>query len=292
MRCSPLLLVLACLALPRICFGLSWERGWERREVAPANPPAVDAERAAQLSERVDSLPSVREAIAAWEMIAAADGQRPEPWIELAKLHLLEGAAYRTSRRERLACYRSALSASEKAMSLNPEFLAQVRSSVPPWEAARVLGANQVGAMNFWVTGIFYVFRDCLGPWGRARNAGLMKGARAMLEHMDAVSPGWEGEVSTFSKGIYYLAVPRFQGGDRDKARQYFEQAVNAAPNRTLARWGRGKYFYPAVGETDAARADLKAVADANLDQLAGDRAWNRYIKRDAAALLAKQAKK
>lgn len=284
----PRLAALVCLFVPHLCFGLQWERGWERSDPALATAVAIDPEEAAQLSRIIDSRQTAREAIIAWEQVAAADPKRPEPWIELAKLYLLEGAAYRTRRGERLACYRSALSASEKAMACDPEFSAQVHAGAEPWEAARVLSQDQMGAMNFWVTGIFYVFRDCLGTWGRIRHARLMTGARSMLDRMDSVDPEWEGRASTFSRGIYYLAKPRFQGGDREKARECFQRAIDAAPARTLARWGRGKYFYPAMGEKDAARADLTAVATSNLDQLAGDPAWNRYIKNDAAALLAK----
>jgi len=41
------------------------------------------------------------------------------------------------------------------------------------------------------------------------------------------------------------------------------------------------------VGENAAARADLAAVAARDLDDLRGNRSWNRYFKAEAVRLLA-----
>ncbi len=115
-----------------------------------------------------------------------------------------------------------------------------------------------------------------------------MESAKAMLVGMDAVDPTWEESTSTFSWGIYYLAMPSSRGGDKVKARECFNRAVTLGVNRTIPRWGRGKYFYVATGETAASQADLAAVATRGIDDLGGSRPWNRYLKAEAAKLLAK----
>ncbi len=265
----------------------TWAPGWTVPPAARGGTvtPAERAE-ARRLGDEADSAASIRTAIHAWEQVAAAQPDDPDGWIELASLRLLEGAAYRQRAKDRLKCYVAALQDCERAMATNPEFLRRVQQGEKPWIAAAALGPREMGAMNFWVTGVFYVFRDCLGLFGRIRGIRTLEGTKPMLERMDAIDPAWEEYTSTFSWGIYYLALPVARGGDRVRAREYFDLAVARGGQRTLPRWGRGKYFYAQTGETAAARADLAAVAARDLDDLTGSRAWNRYFKLEAAMFL------
>lgn len=266
---------------------LTWVPGWDVVPAARALPDrAADRTEARRLGEAIDSPESARAAIAAWEAIAAGQPDQPEAWIELATLRLLEGAAYRQRAKDRLTCYVAALQDCERAMATNPEFLRRIRQGEKPWEAVGALGPREMGAMNFWSTGVFYIFRDCLGLLGRIRHVRLMDGAKAMLVRMDAIDPSWEDYVSTFSWGIYYLAMPPSRGGDRVRARECFAAAVAHGTHRTLPLWGRAKYFSLARGETAAARADLALVVARDLDGLGGNRSWNRYFKNEAVALL------
>ncbi len=283
--------LLACLfGSSTTARALSWTPGWNLPLAANAREvSAAERVQARQLGDTIDSPASARTAIQAWETIATAQPDSPEAWIEIGSLRLLEGAAYRKHTKERLACYLAGIQACERAMATHPEFLRRVKKGEPAWAAATALGPREMGAMNFWATGIFYIFRDCLGFFGRMANVNLMeKGAKGMLAHMDAVDLGWEEHASTFSWGIYYLVMPSSRGGDKARARACFERAVTLGVHRTLPRWGRGKYFYVAMGETAASRADLAAVAARDLDALDGNRSWNRYFKVEAAALLAK----
>jgi len=267
---------------------ISWSPGWSVPLAAEARlVSAAERTQATRLTDKVDSLQSVREAIRAWEAIALAQPDEPEAWIELASLQLLEGAAYRSRAKEQLKCYIAGLQSCERAMATNPEFLRRVQGGQPVWEAVAALGPRELGAMHFWSTGVFYIFRDCLGFIGRIFNVGWMDRAKVMLQHMDALDPTWEEYTSTFSWGIYYLALPASRGGDKARARECFERAVTLGEHRTLPRWGRGKYFYAATRETAAARADLEAVAARPLEDLGGSPPWNRYFKADAARLLA-----
>jgi len=269
---------------------LTWSPGWTLP--APAGTRAVSAAERAEarrLGDAIDSPESARAAIRAWEAITAGQPGEPEAWTELASLRLLEGAAFRHRAKDRLACYLAALQASERAMATNPEFMRRMQQGQTITEAAAALGPREMGAMNFWVTGVFYLFRDCFGLFSRIANFRYMDDAKAMLQRMDAVDPAWEEYANTFSWGIYYLSLPVSRGGDRVRARECFDRAVaRGGANRTLPRWGRGKYFYKKMGEIAAARADLVAVAASNLDDLGGNRSWNRYFKLEAAELLAR----
>lgn len=267
---------------------LSWTPGWTIRPASRMSPvTAAELTEARRLGDAIDSAASARAAIVAWEAVAAAQPDQPEAWIELATLRLLEGAAYRNRSKDRLKCYVAALQDCERAMATNPGFLRRVREGQKPWEAVAALGPREMGAMNFWSTGVFYIFRDCLGFFGRITNVRSMEGARDMLVRMDAIDPAWEEYVSTFSWGIYYLAMPSARGGDKVRAREYFDLAVTRGVHRTLPRWGRAKYYYLQRGATAAARADLAAVVARELDGLGGNRSWNRYFQAEAARLLA-----
>lgn len=268
---------------------LSWSPGWTVPAATRVSPvTAAELTGARRLGDAIDSPASARAAIVAWEAVAAGQPDQPEAWIELATLRLLEGAAYRNRPKDRLKCYVAALQDCERAMATNPGFLRRVQQGQKPWAAVAALGPREMGAMNFWSTGVFYIFRDCLGLFGRITNVRAMEGARDMLVRMDAIDPAWEEYVSTFSWGIYYLAMPSSRGGDKVRARESFDLAVTRGVHRTLPRWGRAKYFHLQRGETAAARADLTAVAARDLDELGGNRSWNRYFKAEAASLLAK----
>lgn len=285
------------LLLVPIVFGFSgctapratpWLPGWSVSPVRDGRPlPVSDPAEARRLGDAIDSPESARAAILAWEAVAAAQSDDSEAWIAIGCLRLLEGAAYRQRAEERLISYTAALQACERAMATNPEFLRRVRAGETLREAAAALGPREMGAMNFWSTGVFYIFRDCLGLFGRIVHVGRMEDAKALLLRMDAIDPAWEDHTTTFSWGIYYLAMPSSLGGDKAKARECFDRAVALGGHRLLPRWGRGKYFYTAVGERTAARTDLAAVASRPLDGLGGNRSWNRYFKAEAVRLLA-----
>jgi len=267
---------------------VNWTPGWTNLSFGPGRTITISEKaEARRLGDAIDSASSARIAIQAWEAIAAAQPGDSEAWTEIGMLRLLEGAAYRQRARDRLVCYKAALQACERAMATNPEFLRRVQGGQTTLQAIGALGARDMGAMQFWSTGIFYIFRDCLGVFGRIFNVRQMVGAKEVLMRMDAVDPAWEDFASTFSWGIYYLALPSSQGGDRVKARECFDRAVALGEHRTLPRWGRGKYFYVAMGEKPAARADLEFVLAQDLNSLAGNRSWNRYFQADAARLLA-----
>jgi len=287
--CARIVLLAALLAGGTASLqALSWAPGWTGPPATRASPvTAADLTEARRLGDAIDSAASARAAIVAWEAVATAQPDQPEAWIELATLRLLEGAAYRSRPKDRLKCYIAALQDCERAMATNPGFLRRVREGQKPWEAVAALGPREMGAMNFWSTGVFYIFRDCLGLFGRITNVRLMDAAKAMLVRMDAVDPAWEEYVSTFSWGIYYLTMPSSRGGDKARAREYFDLAVTRGVHRTLPRWGRAKYFLLPRGEAAAARADLAAVVARELDGLGGNRSWNRYFQAEAARLLA-----
>jgi hypothetical protein len=283
-----LVMVLVCGCAGPLA-ALTWTPGWTISGTT-GDPTASVAEfsEARRLGGMIDSAETARTAIRAWEGVTAGRPGDPEAWIELATLRLLEGAAYRKSAGDRLKCYVAALQDCERAMATNPEFLRRVREGQQPWEAVAALGPREMGAMNFWSTGVFYIFRDCLGLIGRIRSVRVMEGAKEMLVRMDAIDPAWEGYVTTFSWGIYYLAMPSSRGGDKVRARECFDTAVARGTDRTLPRWGRAKYFHLRRGDTAAAQADLALVAASNLDELGGNRSWNRYFKSEAAGLLRK----
>jgi tetratricopeptide (TPR) repeat protein len=292
MRCLIILLSAILLAGCGTQGKVTWASGWTvpaSSVVVPATP--ADRARAQHLSDTADSAESIRLALEAWESVAAAHPNEEEPWAELGTLWLLEGAAFRKDGTARLLCYRKALQACERAMATNPEFMRRIQSGQPMEKSIEALGAGDMKAMQFWSTSVFYIYRDCLGFYGRILNYRLMQRAKAVLERMDSVDPAWEDHATTFSWGIYYLAMPSSLGGDKDKAGVLLDRAVAMGPQRLLPRWGRGKYYHPERGDWQAARADLEAVSAADLAGLRGHPAWNRYFKAEAVSLLSEHGR-
>ncbi len=265
-------------------FSFTWTPGWSLPDgTAMIDMPRAEAQR---LGDAIDSPETAKTAIAAWEAFTRAHPDDTAAWIELGCLRLLEGAAFRHSSKARLACYIAGLQACERAMATNPDFLRRVKNGESLSHAANALGSHEMGAMHFWATGMFYIFRDCLGFFGRIANSRYMDTTKAMLLRIDALDPSWENHTNTFNWAIYYLAMPSSRGGDKAKARQFFDQAVALGENRAVPRWGRGKYYHVAMGETAASQADLASVANQDINKLRGNRAWNRYLQADARRLL------
>ena len=153
------------------CATTRWAPGWTQPPTSDGRPAPADALAVARrLGDAADSPESTRAAIRAWETVATARPNDPEAWIEIACLRLLEGAAYRQRAGDRLVCYTAALQDCERAMATNPEYLRRVQAGQNAWEAAAALGPREMGAMHFWSTGVFYIFRDCLGLFGRIAN--------------------------------------------------------------------------------------------------------------------------
>lgn len=280
------LLILPFLTLLAGCF--SWQPEWG----SPAAPAVVRderelQERARELFDRADDRHALERAIQAQEELHRAKPTDRQVLALLANQYILFGAAYAVDSSEREQAYRTAMQLAARALYQNPEFRRQIDAGKDLWEAAETLQPEDLDAMGFWVTALFYWYKDCQGGLGQLINFRWIRRARLVMERMTQLDPEWGHGLLHFTWGIYYLAIPEAVGGDRSLSEDYFRRASASGPTWLQHRWGRGRYFHVKMGNKALCRQDLEWVLAQDVHQAGGPYAWRAYIQRDARELLA-----
>ncbi len=204
----------------------------------------------------------------------------------LANQYILLGAAYAESSSEREQSYLQAMQLAARACYQNIEFRRRLDAGEDFWQAADSLGRESLDAMGFWVTGLFYWYKDCQGALGQMLNFRWIGRAKQVMERMTDLDPEWGHGMLHFTWGIYYLAIPEIVGGDRSLSAKYFQKAIDTGPSWLQHRWGRGRYYHVKMGNKTECRKDLEWVVAQNIESSGGPYAWRVYIQRDAREML------
>jgi len=279
-------LCLSMVFLGAGCF--SWQPEW-RLPAAPAAGQYVGGlqTHADALFARAVDRTALEEAIHAQQDLCRADPGNRGALALLANQQILLGAAYAGGAAEREQAYLEAMQMAAGALYLNPEFQRRVDGGEPLWEAVGALQQEDLDAMGFWVTALFYWYKDCQGGIGQLVNFRWVGRARRVMERMTELDPEWGHGLLHFTWGIYYLAIPEAVGGDRKLSEDYFRRAGASGPNWLQPRWGRGRYFHIKMGNKEKCREDLEWVLAQDVGTAGGPYAWRVYIQRDAGELLA-----
>jgi tetratricopeptide (TPR) repeat protein len=277
-----------CLLVVLLACGCVWRWSWLPTE--PTRPSADVAElllRADKALDRADTREGVVAAIEAYEEVLTADPENFKALTLAGNLYLLLGDAYTSSRRDKRHSFRRAIALNEGAMRTNSEFRRLVDGGEEVWEACRVLTDQELDAMGFWATGVFYLFKEGQGPAGQILNFRWMGRALGVLERMQEIDPEWGGGGVAFSLGIYYLGVPESVGGDRERSAQYFAQAIETAPSWIVNRWGRARYYHIKMENRAAFEDDMRWVLEQDPRTGGSLYPWNTYFQNDAREKLA-----
>lgn len=289
-RCLSITVFMALMLLHAGC--LNWPAGWHRSQ--PAGRPDISSADAQDLldtlrQQDLDTAPKVRQAIAQLQQIPGHSPVYMEAQTMLGQLELLQGAAFEGDQADQRAAYVRALQAAEKALYTLPAFRQQIDSGKALWEAHKSVPVAHFEPLHIWTTAIFYLYRDVFSTPARIVNYRYLKHAYAILDDLHQRAPDWREGSLLFSKAIYFLALPESLGGDRVKAKELADQAVNSTRHHLLPRWGRAKYFVPHFGTPETFREDLQWVIDQSPADLHGPHAWNLYFQREARTLLQEQ---
>jgi len=248
-----------------------------------------DLQRAKESENKAKDNASLSETIGAYEQVLAYDPENEEALRYLGHLYLLQGDAYSRKKSEMKALFIKALQANERLMSLrNPAFRKKVESGATVWDAAYLLTEQDMQAMHFWVTGVFYYYKDCLGFFGQVINYRWVKRAKLVMDRMAAIDPDWGDGMLYFNFGCYYLSIPETIGGDRLKAREYFDKAVALGKDIMVSRWGRAKYFHQKMNDFKEQTDDFRWVARQHIEDYKDPPAWKYYFVADAEEHLKK----
>lgn len=267
-RIKTAFMILVCPWLLSGCF--SW-----KADLTPRSPsrPLTEAqawlEEADRLAGRADGAENLLSAIRAYEKALEADPECYPALCFLSTYYLLLGDGYTTKVSGKIAHFRTALAYSERAMATHPEFRARIERGDKVWEAADSLTVGQMEAMFFWTTGVFYYYKEGLGPFGQMIHFPWIQRARRVLERMTELDADWGGGGIHFTWGIYYLSIPLAVGGDRKRSEECFSRAVEVGPDRLLNRWGRAKYFHVKMRRPRQFKEDLEWVLSMDGDRSA-----------------------
>ena len=206
--------------------------------------------------------------------------------ITLAHLYLLYGDGYVNDPSDQGAYFQKSLQYCQEAMRTNPLFEQAISDGRSPWEASGLLTVDEIDAMVFWATGVFYYYKECLGPVGQMINYPWIRRAQTMLKAAEKLDPDWGGGMIYLSWGLYYLSLPDAVGGDKVKSARYFNKAIETGPEWLIHRWARGKYFHVKMQNKAAFAGDLQWVLDQDIETARDHMAWKRFFKSDARQLL------
>jgi tetratricopeptide (TPR) repeat protein len=265
----------------------SLKPGW--KDLSPSKPsgdPAAEISRARALFLDADGHDKLTEVIQTYEAALERDPANYDVLTALCEAYVLDAAAYAPTKKEKKVRYRAGIAYCDRAMYTNPQFRRLIDQGAPLDEAAQVLTRAEADAMMFWVTGVSYYFKECMGGLARLSSYPLIRKTETFLTRMMEIDPDFENGVVHFSRGIYYLGLPKFAGGDREESARLMKRAEEVGPTSMLVRWGRAKYYHFETKNREAFERDLRWVVEQDLRQSATPYAWNVYFQRDAAEML------
>jgi tetratricopeptide (TPR) repeat protein len=287
LRCSKVLVIAAGVALLFLSGCVTLKPGWKDAPPATADPGGAAAQLAKgqALFDDADSREKLQDAISAYEEVLQVDSDNYEALTALCEAHTLDAAAYVSSKKEKKPIYQRGIAHCDRALYTNLEFRDLVDQGIAMEEAAHALTAREARATIFWVTGVSYYFKECLGA-SRLANYRLMVRSEALLNRLMEIDPDYLHGVVHFSRGIYYLSLPKYAGGDRDLSAELMARAEEVGPDSILVRWGRAKYYYFETKNRDGFERDLRWVVEQDPRTSSMSYPWNVYFQRDASELL------
>ena len=289
-RTLALLAVLPLLVALGGC--MSWTPGWEGSPAGTGaaavsgGTPGAAVERAEALFENAGDIVGLQQAIREYEALLPS---APDPGAVLARLseaHILFGAAYADDKNAKAHAYITGIRYAERAMAGNPAFRRRVEGGEPLGDASAELGRAEIRPMLFWVTGVSYYYKECLGGLGHLLQFRWMLRTRQVMERMMELDPAYEHGAVPFSLAIYFIGLPASAGRDLERSAELLAQSITDAPTSLLARWGRAKYLHVRTGDRAAFRQDLEWVLAQDPARAESPLRWNVYFQRDARELL------
>lgn len=268
---------------------LNWQPSWTSAPLAAAGAeaPPLLAEAQRRFAAAEDAA-AVDAALDAYRQVLEVAPGNYRALVDAATLSILRGTAYTEGAFRKSDYFRQAMRHAEQAMYGNPAFRARVDAGAAPWEAVETLGAAEAEAMFFWVTALQYEFKEGMSLPSKVVNLVWLQRGLLFLERIETVAPEFGGGAVAFAKVICYVALPESRGGSRAKGAAAMAQAVAKGEGWLLPRWGRGKYYYPILGEGEAARQDLAWVAARPLTESRDPYPWRVHFRADAQLLLEK----
>jgi tetratricopeptide (TPR) repeat protein len=276
------------LIIPLLLGCMSWEEGWDQigEPQKKGDVNAVLATANYQIMQ-ADNKEKVLQLVKTYESVLEIDPYNYEALWSLGRYYLLLGLAYTNNPAEKNGYFIKAIAYCERGMYTNPDFKSLIDKGKKPWEACMVLSKKEIEAIYYWYAAVGSYYKESLNLIGQLVNFRWGKRLRVVIEKMLEIDPTWAGGHPYWAMGLYYSNLPGFMGGDMEKARNYFDKAVEAGPNWLYTRWGRAKYLFLKEKNKKAFKNDMEWIIDQDPAKADSPYPWNLYFQRDAKNILA-----
>jgi hypothetical protein len=232
---------------------------------------------------RRDDRPQLEQALALQQqLLELAGGGDYALLVKLSRGHYLLGTQTDDTD-AKIAAFEAGMRYGDLALYTFEEFRKRVKDEgEAPEVAVAALGPEAVDAIYWDAVNV--------AKWARAK--GMLKvlmmkdKARAMIERVRALQPGYYHGAADRYLGAYHAALPGFAGRDLKKSREHFEASLRLAPGYLPTRVLMAEYL--ALTEDDAAlyRELLEQVLAGDAGALPEVAPELRLAQRQAAMML------
>lgn len=234
--------------------------------------------------------PKLEEAIRAWEAVVAVDVGDSKTWTKVTRGYywLAEGyvAFDANSDDAYLATLKKGMDAGTQAIrNYSDKTRKKLDMGAKLEELAPDIDKDGVPAM--------YWYASCLGRWAKKQGtatAVLYKDTiRKVQERVKDLDENYFYAAPLRYFGAFYSFAPGFAGGDVEKGKQFFEDAIKRYPGCLSARVLYADTYAAKVQDEDLFKRQLQMVLDEK-DDVIPEIAWENHVaKKQARALLARQ---
>jgi len=274
----------AVLAVSLVLVGgcASWSHGWNMKPFKASGNLNVEEvkEYSTRLERSAVTRNQVQDLIDSLEYVVGVEPGNYDATVRLAQAWIVKAMGSERDAGERGDSLRKAITLSERAMSLNQDFLAAV-NAVPEGKGKvstviDKLDAGSAQAAVVWSLATLLYYEESLSEVLKITNKCVVDDAVAVLNWIDRVAPGYGEGVVTALRGMAAAVSP---GASMVNVADSFDAAVAAGPSSMLNRWLRAVYLYRNFGDRVSEGADFRAIRDMDLATASGFMPMNRMIR-------------
>jgi len=277
---KPVLVLVAALMFVGGC--ARWSHGWDMKAWKSSGRQDVEEVKtyAARLEKSAVTRDQVQRLIESLKYVVAAEPDNLDATVRLAQAWIVKGVGHSRDSGDKGDSLRRAITISERAMSLDPAFVAAVRA-VPGGkgkvsDAIGTLDAKYASAAAVWALATLLYYEESLSEVLKITNRHLIDDVAAVLNWMDRVAPAYGEGMTLALRGMAAAVSP---GAQMVNVSDMFDAAVVAGPKSMLNLWLRGVYLYRNFGDKVSEGADFKAIRDLKPEEVPGFVPLNRMIR-------------
>jgi hypothetical protein len=262
---------------------ISWEPGWKMPQAPSAKGDAKALiAKAEKLESEANTKEKVRELIAAWEAVLAADPSSATALISLGRNCFLMAYGWGTGAKDKAPWYVKSIRYSERLLYLNKGFRAKVDGGARLWEALDTLTRDDMFGLMWWYLSLGSYWRECPGKPAQLANIHWARRMNMVLKRMMAIDPAWYHGFPYYGRATFYCGAPKIAGGDLQKADAMFKKAIENGPTMLNFRRTRARLLHTRTGDRAAFTSDMEWVIAQDPHRCPLGYPLNFFIQRDA----------